>query len=329
MYEPSDALAAPRFTGPRTYARLPHVTSLDDVDCAVVGIPWDGSATFRGGARHGPEAIRSVSALLRPYNAAQGVQVFGNLSVVDHGDAATVPGYVEETLARIEAAIRPIAAAGVIPLGMGGDHLVTLGELRALADVHGPLGLVHLDAHGDIWDSYFGLPYSHGTVFRRALEEKLIDPSRVLQAGMRGSLYDAADVDLPGELGLEVIPWQELSRLSPAEFSERARARLGDGPAFFTFDVDFVDPAFCPGTGTPEIGGPDSFSALELVRSLRGIDFRGFDVVEVAPTFDGPGQQTALLAATVLYEMLSLVAHTSQPHEAGSAAPIARIDADS
>lgn len=308
MYEPSDALESPRFTGPRTFARLPHVKTLDGVDCGVFGMPWDGSASFRSGARFGPEAIRSASALLRPYNAAQHQLVFGAVSTVDYGDSPTVPGYIEETLDRIAAFVADVARVGVVALGMGGDHSVTLAELRALADVHGPLALVHLDSHSDLWDSYFGMPYNHGTVFRRAVEEGLIDPRRSVQAGLRGSLYGPEDETAGRELGFEVVPWEELAELPAAAFGERVRARVGEAPAFFTFDVDFVDPAFCPGTGTPECGGPTSHHALTLVRSLAGIDFRGFDVVEVSPAYDGPGQPTALLAATVLYEMLTLAA---------------------
>lgn len=317
MYEPSNALLSPRFTGPRTFARLPYVPGVDDADAVVFGMPWDGAATFRGGARSGPEAIRSASALLRPYNPGQRVQVFGELSVADAGDALTVPGYIEQTLERIQEFVGGLAASGATTFGMGGDHSVTLAELRALAAVHGPLGLVHLDAHGDLWDEYFGLPYNHGTVFRRALEEGLIDPARTLQAGMRGSLYTPEDADLPRQLGLQVLPWDELRELTPEAFGEVARARLGDGPAFFTFDVDFLDPAFCPGTGTPEAGGPTSDHALRLVRALTGIDFRGFDVVEVSAPYDGPGQPTAVLAATVLYEMLSL--HARRRAEARAA----------
>ncbi|WP_320669364.1 agmatinase [Patulibacter defluvii] len=308
MYEPTDALSAPRFTGPRTFARLPHVPGVRDADVAVFGMPWDGAATFRAGARSGPEAIRSASALLRPYNPGQGVQVFGALSVADAGDAPTVPGYIEQTLSRIEAFVHDLAAGGTIPVGLGGDHSVTLAELRALHRIHGPLGLVHLDAHGDLWDEYFGLPYNHGTVFRRALEEGLIDPARTLQAGMRGSLYGPEDADLPAQLGLQVLPWDELAQLSPEQFGQIARERVGDGPTFLTFDVDVVDPAFAPGTGTPEVGGPTSHEVLRLLRSLTGIDFRGFDVVEVAAPYDGPGQPTALVAATAAYEMLSLLA---------------------
>ena len=307
IHQPPDAFAAPRFTGPRTFARLPHLTTLEDVDCAVFGMPWDGGTSFRSGARFGPEAIRSASGMIRTYNPVQKVQVFGALSVVDHGDAPTAPGYIEETLQRIEAYVAPIAAAGVVPLGMGGDHSVTLAELRALAAAHGPLGLVQLDSHTDLWDSYNGLPYGHGTVFRRAIEEGLVDAARVVQAGMRGSLYGAEDEALPGSLGVEAIPWTELAELAPAAFAARVRERLGEGPAFCTFDVDFVDPAFCPGTGTPEVGGPTSHEALDYLRALSGVRFVGFDVVEVAPTYDAAGQITALFAANALFEMLSLV----------------------
>jgi agmatinase len=308
IHQPPDALAAPRFTGPRTFARLPHLTALEGVDCAVFGMPWDGGTTFRSGARFGPEAIRSASGMIRTYNPAQRVQVFGALSVVDYGDAPTAPGYIEDSLRRIEEYVKPIAAAGVRSLGMGGDHSVTLAELRAIASVHGPLGLVHLDSHTDLWDTYNGFPYSHGTVFRRAIDEGIVDPARVIQAGIRGSLYGADDVAMPGELGVETLPWSELVDLSPAAFGARAGARVGEGPAFLTFDVDFVDPAFCPGTGTPEVGGPTSYQALSYLRALRDIEFVGFDVVEVAPAYDGPGQVTALVAANALFEMLSLVA---------------------
>jgi len=319
MYEPTDALVAPRFTGPRTFARLPNVSDLAGVDCAVFGMPWDGGTSFRSGPRFGPEGIRSASALLRPYNPAQQVQVFGALSCVDHGDSPTVPGYIEETLARIEAFTLPIVEARVIGLGMGGDHSVTLAELRAYAKVHGPLGFLQLDSHTDLWDSYFDRPYNHGTVFRRALEERLIDPARSFQAGMRGPVYAAGDLGMPADFGIEMIPWRALAKVSPEDFGDLVRARLGSAPAFFSFDIDFIDPAFAPATGTPEIGGPTSHQALEYVRALGGIDFVGFDCVEVAPPYDGPGQITSLAGATVLYEMLSLVARRR------AASPVASI----
>ena len=177
MYEPWNALEAPRFTGPRTYARLPYVKDLDGVQAAVYGMPWDGGASFRSGARFGPEGVRSASGMIRTYNAVLGVQVFGALSTIDYGDAPTAPGYIEDTLSRIEAFVRPLAEAGVTTVGIGGDHSVALAELRALASVYGPLGLVHLDSHTDLWDLYNGHPYAHGTMFRRALEEGVIDPS--------------------------------------------------------------------------------------------------------------------------------------------------------
>lgn len=310
MYEPWDALEAPRFTGPRTYARLPHVKTFADVEAAVFGMPWDGGTSFRSGARFGPEAVRSASAMLRTYNAVQKVQVFGALSTIDYGDAPTVPGYIEDTLASIQTFVAPIVEAGVVPLGIGGDHSVTLAELRAVAAVHGPLGLVHLDSHTDLLDLYNGRPYSHGSMFRRAIEEGILDPARTIQAGMRGPLYGEADEQIPAELGVMTIPWTDLVELGPRRFAERAGQRIGKGATFLTFDVDFVDAAFCPGTGTPEVGGPTSFQALEFLRALVGIPFVGFDVVEVAPQYDGPGQVTGLFAANALFEMLSLVALT-------------------
>ena len=306
MYEPPDALLAPRFTGPRTYARLPHVTDLAGVDCAVFGMPWDGGASFRPGARFGPEAIRSASGMIRTYHADQRVQVFGAISAIDYGDAPTVPGYIEDTLERIDEFVTPLAQAGVTTFGMGGDHSVTLAEMRALARVHGPLGMVHLDSHTDLWESYFGRPFAHGTMFRRAIEEGVVDPSRVVQAGMHGPLYGQADEQIPGEMGVEMIPWRELVTLDPSAFADRVRSRIGTGPTFLTFDIDFVDAAFAPGTGTPEVGGPSSFQAIAYLRALAELDFIGFDVVEVAPAYDGPGQVTALLAANLIFDMLAM-----------------------
>jgi agmatinase len=305
MHEPWDALEAPRFTGPRTFARLPFVNELDGAEAAVFGMPWDGSTSFRSGARFGPEAVRSMSGMLRTYNPAQGTLVFGRLSTIDYGDAPTVPGYVEDTLERIERFVRPVAERRIVGVGLGGDHCCTLAELRAYAKVHGSLGMMHFDSHTDLWDSYFDHPFAHGTMFRRAIEEGVIDPARTLQAGIRGPLYGAEDEAIPAELGVDTISWGQLRELGPERLAQRARARLGGRPAFLTFDVDFVDPAFCPGTGTPEVGGPTSFEALAFLRAMTGIDFVGFDVVEVAPQYDS-GQITALFAAHAAFEMLSL-----------------------
>ena len=306
-HRPADSSKTPRFTGPRTFMRLPHVTDLDGVDVAICGIPTDDAVSFRSGARFGPEAIRSASVLLRPYNARLKVDVVERLSMVDYGDAPTVPGYHLETLERIDAFLRPVHEAGVVPLCLGGDHSMVLAELRAAHAVHGPLALVHLDAHADVWDQYYGVKYFHGTVFKRAVEEGLIDPARSVQAGMRGTLYGEGDVAAPRELGFEAIYMEELETLTPDAYGERVRARVGDTAAFLSFDVDFVDPAFAPGTGTPEVGGPSSGEAMALLRALTGIDFRGMDCVELSPPYD-PAGTTAWLAASACHEMLSLLA---------------------
>jgi agmatinase len=327
MYEPPDALFAPRFTGPRTYARLPYVQDLEGVQCAVFGMPWDGGASFRPGARFGPEAIRSASGMIRTYHADQGVQVFGELSTVDYGDAPTVPGYIEDTLERIEQFVTPLVQAGVVTIGMGGDHSATLAELRAMAAVHGPLGLVHFDSHTDLWDSYFGRPYAHGTMFRRALEEGVVDPSRVVQAGMHGPLYHVSDEEIPDELGVSMIPWRELVTLTPQAFADRVRERIGTGPTFLTFDIDFVDAAFAPGTGTPEVGGPTSFQAMSYLRALADVRFVGFDVVEVSPIYDGPGQVTALLGANLIFDMLAIVARNTHGRSNGRPRGIQHVQA--
>jgi agmatinase len=308
-YEPPDATRAPRYTGIRTFARFPYVSdSLDGVDVAVHGVPFDTGTSMRAGTRFGPEAIRSVSVMLRPYNPATGTTVFGALSVVDRGDVEVTPQNGERTAEQIAAALEPVVRAGVTTLTLGGDHSIVLGELRAHAAVHGPLGLVLLDAHADVWDQYYGERFFHGTPFRRAFEEGLLDPSRSFLAGMRGSLYGPEDVSLPRELGFEMISCDELAALSPREYGARVRSRAGEGPLFLSFDIDVLDPAFAPGTGTPEAGGLSTREALGYLRALSGLRFSGFDVVEVSPPYDGPGQPTAVAAANVAYELLTLAA---------------------
>ena len=288
--------------------RAPHVTDLAGVDAAAIGIPFDTATTFRSGARFGPEAIRSASALIRPYHPALGVNVVERLSIVDYGDLPVAPGDTEGTYARVQAALAPVVEAGVFPLVMGGDHSITLAELRVLAGAHGPLALVQLDAHADTWDAYYGERYFHGTPFRRALEEGLIAPERSLLAGMRGPLYAASDLDEPRAWGFEIVPCDELRRWTPEHYGRRVRERLGAGPAFLSFDIDVLDPAFAPGTGTPEVGGLLPHEALALLRALAGVEFTGYDVVEVSPQFDGPGQVTAVNAAAIGYELLALSA---------------------
>jgi agmatinase len=306
LYAPPDALTTPRYAGVRTFARCPLADGPEAVDVAVLGIPFDTATTNRPGARFGPEAIRSASIGLRPYNPAQSVQVFARLSVADLGDVPVTPGNAERTVAQIADALEPIVRSGTRTLCLGGDHLVVLGELRAHAAVHGPLGLVLLDAHADVWDVYVGERYYHGSPFRRALEEGLVDPARSLLAGMRGSLYGPEDVAMPAELGFEVISGDNLVTLSHEEYGARVCERAGDGPLFLSFDVDVLDPAYAPGTGTPEAGGLTTREAFGYLRALRGLQFSGYDVVEVSPPYDGPGQPTAVAAANVAFELLSL-----------------------
>jgi agmatinase len=305
-YRPLDAQVIPRFAGIRTFMRAPHVTDLAGVDAAVYGIPFDTATSYRTGPRFGPEAIRSASALQRPYNPALDVNVVETLSIVDYGDVPVSPGDTERTYGQVEQALGPIVAAGVFPLALGGDHSITLAELRALAKRHGALALVQLDAHGDTWEQYFGQRYFHGTTFKRAAEEGVIEPTASVQAGMRGSLYGAGDLEGARELGFHVLSTDELRALGPQEYGELVRERVGERPVFVSFDIDVLDPAFAPGTGTPEAGGLSTAEALAFVRALRGIRLEGADVVEVSPPYDGPGQQTALAAATVAYELLSL-----------------------
>ena len=305
-HRPLDAKEIPRFAGVRTFMRAPHTTDLAGVDAAVYGIPFDTATSFRTGARFGPEAIRSASALLRPYNPALGVDVVETLSIVDYGDVPVSPGDTERTYGQVEAALAPLVQAGVFPLALGGDHSVTLAELRVLARKYGPLSLVQLDAHGDTWDEYFGQRFFHGTTFKRALEERLIDPAASVQAGLRGSLYGPEDLDSARALGFAVLPCDELRTLGPGGYSGIVRERVRRRPVFLSFDIDVLDPAFAPGTGTPEVGGLSTAEALGCLRALAGIDLVGADVVEVSPSYDGPGQQTALAGANVAYELLSL-----------------------
>ena len=306
-YGPPDAFETPRFSGPRTFMRLPHVRDLEGVDVAIVGIPTDGAVVYRSGARFGPEGIRSASVMLRNFNPLLGIDVVDRLSLVDYGDVPTVPGSTADSLERSERALAEVIDAGVTTLCLGGDHTVLLAELRAMARKHGPLALIQLDSHHDLWDEYFGQKLFHGSVVRRAVEEGLVDPGRSVQAGLRGSLGSAEEAGYPAELGIDALTYEELAAIGPAGFSQRVRNRVGDAPCFLSFDIDFVDPAYAPGTGTPEVGGPSSREALTYVRSLAGLDFRGFDCVEVSPPFD-PAGQTAFVAANACFEMLSLLA---------------------
>ena len=304
---PEDSLKSPRFTGPSTFARLPYVRTLEEVDLAVVGVPFDTGVTYRAGGRFGPNAVRAASVMLRPYNTNLDVAPFEVLSCVDYGDIAIVPGFTERSYTAIVEAVTPIVEAGVIPLLIGGDHACTLPHLRATRS-RGPVAVIDFDSHTDAWDSYFGEKYNHGTWMRRAIEEGLVDVAHSIEVGLRGSIYAAGDwTGLRSELGLDYLTTEDVFAIGPEAVAARIRERVGDRPAFISFDIDVVDPAYAPGTGTPEAGGPSARDMLAILRRLTGIDFVGFDVVEVIPAYD-PSDLTSFLAANLAYEMLSLVA---------------------
>lgn len=306
-YAPESAMVSPRFAGVRTFMRLPHARVLKDVDFVVAGVPFDTGASYRVGARFGPSAIRHASALLRPYNFVQGVDIFEHCSGVDYGDLPVVPGFIEPSYERIEQGLAPILEAGVIPIVLGGDHSIALAELRAVAKVHGPVALVQFDSHSDTWDEYWGQKYTHGTPFRRAVEEKLLDVKRSVQIGLRGPVYEPGDIEAAREMGFTVWTATEVRKHGTEAVIADVRARTGDGPIFLSFDVDFLDPAYAPGTGTPEVGGFTTTEAQELVRGLAGLNFVAFDVVEVLPQYDH-GEITSLAAANIAYEFITAVA---------------------
>ncbi|AMA74203.1 MULTISPECIES: agmatinase [Aneurinibacillus] len=306
-YEPANSFESPRFCGVRTFMRLPYVQTTEDVDFVVLGAPFDTGASFRAGARFGPGAVRDFSILLRPYNPVRKINVFDYLSGVDYGDLPVVPGYIEESYKKIEEGLLPILEKGVVPITIGGDHSITLAELRAVAKAYGPVGLVHFDAHSDTWDSYFGKKYNHGTPFRRAYEEGLLDMNRCIQVGMRGGLYAPEDLDDARNMGFDVVEMHEVQEMGIPAVIERIRKRAGHGPLFLSFDIDFIDPAYAPGTGTPEVAGATTTEALQLVRGLEGLNFVAFDLVEVLPSFDH-GQITANAASNVIFEFITHLA---------------------
>jgi len=306
-YRPLDAMIYPRFSGIRTFMRLPHVTDLAGVDFAVVGVPFDTGATYRVGARFGPEGIRSASVLLRPYNPELEIAIFDVCSGVDYGDLPVTPGYLPESNEQIEGGAAAVFESGATPVFLGGDHSISWPLLRAAAAAHGPVALVHFDSHSDVHSGYFGGKDTHGTPFRRAVEEGLIEVSRSSQVGLRGPQYRADGLQTSKEMGFQVIRATELHARGVPETLERIRQRVGDGPAYLSFDIDFADPAYAPGTGTPEVGGFTAVECLQLVRGLAGVNFIGYDLVEVMPMYD-PAGITALLAANLVFEFISLIA---------------------
>ena len=302
----------PRYAGAATLMRLPLISPGDadweHIQIGLFGVPWDGGTTNRPGARQGPRQVRDISTMVRNVNRASGINPFALCRCADLGDSPVNPADVQDSLAAIERFVDQICAAGIAPLFVGGDHLSTLPIMRALSKVTGPLGMVHIDAHTDTWDSYFGgHKYTHGTPFRRAIEEGILDPRRTVQIGIRGALYVDGDDRWGQEQGIRVIDMDEFKSRGVKGILDEVRQLTSDGPTYLSFDIDALDPAYAPGTGTPEIGGLTTYEAQSLVRALQGINFVGGDVVEVSPPFDPLGN-TALAAATMMFEILCILA---------------------
>ena len=311
FFHPVSGFDLPRFAGVPTFMRLPHVELASDraseVDVALIGVPWDSGTTNRPGPRHGPRQIRDASTMIRAQHAVSGVRPFESLACADMGDVAINPADVQDSMRRITQFYTSAIAHGARPLTAGGDHLSSLPILRAVAET-GPVGMVHFDSHTDLYHSYFdGQMYTHGTPFRRAVEEGLLDPKRVIQIGIRGTQYDSEDLDFARAEGIRVVMIVEFHARGPEEVMAEVSDIVGTGPTYVSYDIDFVDPAFAPGTGTPEVGGPNSYQALQVVRGLNGVNIVGADVVEVSPPFDQSGG-TAYLAATIMFELLCQMA---------------------
>jgi len=302
-----DATAVPRYGGEATFARLPRLQDVEQADVAVLGIPFDSGVSYRPGARFGPNHIRESSRLLRPYNPALQVPVFARQQVADAGDLTVNPFSIDEAISAIERGARALAERARAVLTLGGDHTVALPMLRAVAARNGPVAVVHFDAHLDTWDTYFGAAYTHGTPFRRASEEGLLDRSGCLHVGIRGPLYSDADLTEDSELGFRVVAAPEVEDLGVAGLVERIADRVGDRPVYVSVDIDVLDPAHAPGTGTPEAGGLTSRELLATLRSFATLSLVGADIVEVAPAYDH-AQITGIAAAHVGYELLSAFA---------------------
>ncbi len=302
-----DAMKVPRYGGPATFARLPRIDEVTRADAAVVGVPFDSGVTYRPGARFGPSHIRESSRLLRPYNPALDVSPFASLQVVDAGDFAVNPFSIDQAISDIERGARGLLERVPHLLTLGGDHTIALPLLRAFAAAHGPVAVIHFDAHLDTWDTYFGASYTHGTPFRRASEEGLLDRSGCIHVGIRGPLFSDADLAQDSGLGFSVISAPEADDLGVAGMIQRIAGRVGDRPAYVSVDIDVLDPAHAPGTGTPEAGGLTSRELLGVLRSFAHLNLIGADIVEVAPSYDH-AQITGIAAAHVGYELLSALA---------------------
>jgi len=295
-----------RFSGPQTFMRLPEAASAEGLDVGFVGIPMDIGTSWRSGTRFGPKQLRQESAMIRPYNIQTGAAPFDSLQCADLGDVAINTFSLSDSLSVIQKTYEDILKHPVIPMGLGGDHSLTLPILRAMAKKHGPVALVHVDAHADVNDEMFGERETHGTVFRRAYEEGLITPSKVWQIGLRGTGYTAEDFSEAAGWGFNQRLAPELWHKSLVSLGHEIRESIGDQPCYITYDIDSLDPSFAPGTGTPEIGGLTTMQAMELIRNLNGLNIVGCDLVEVSPPYDTTGN-TALVGANIMFEMLSIL----------------------
>ncbi|GAA3633338.1 agmatinase [Microlunatus ginsengisoli] len=304
---PPDATRVPRYAEPATFARLPRIDQVSRADVAIVGVPFDSGVSYRPGARFGPGHIRASSKLLRPYNPAQDVSPWNVLQVADAGDIAVNPFDLGEAVQQIDTAITEVRSDGATVLTLGGDHTIALPILRSLSRDHGPIAVLHFDAHLDTWNTYFGAPYTHGTPFRRASEEGLLDLERCLHMGTRGPLYADSDLDDDARLGFAVVRSDDYEVDGVRGAVDRMRARLGDAPVYVSIDIDVLDPAHAPGTGTPEAGGLTSRELLNTLRGLNGLNIVGADIVEVSPPYDH-AEITGIAAAHVAYELLSVLA---------------------
>jgi len=301
---PVDASVVPRFAGPETFARLPRIDQVEHADVAVVGFPFDSGVSYRPGARFGPQHVRQSSKLLRPYHPPLDVHPFHAQQVADAGDVGINPFSIDDAVATVERAADELREPGSTLLSVGGDHTIALPLLRSVARTHGPVAVLHFDAHLDTWDTYFGAPTTHGTPFRRASEEGLIDRERSMHVGIRGPLYSAKDLSEDGILGFQVVRSDDYQLDGLAGVVERVRTRLADGPVYVSVDIDVLDPAHAPGTGTPEAGGLTSRELLVFVRAFAQHRVVGADIVEVAPAYDH-AQMTGIAASHTAYEIIT------------------------
>ena len=307
FFKPVSGFNLPRFAGVPTFMRLPHVSldtpKINDVDIGIIGVPWDSGTTNRPGPRHGPRQLRDASTMIRAQHPVSGIRPYEKLNCADLGDVSINPADIEDSMNRITSFYKTVIEKGIKPLTAGGDHLTSLPVLRAIAET-GPLGMIHFDSHTDLFHSYFdGTMFTHGTPFRRAVEENLLDPKRVIQIGIRGTQYDREDLDFADSVGIRVVKIEEFFDRGIEDVMTEARAIVGEKETYISYDIDFVDPAFAPGTGTPEVGGPNSYEALKVVRELTGVKIVGADMVEVSPPFD-PSSNTAFLGVSVMFELL-------------------------